>query len=346
MKHKETCLTLLTLSICVGWGNGANLLNSYLPASMQVLAYYLDHLQYEPFSMTTVRDVAINNNDSYLPTTTMSPTSTGSSGLWSVSNCGNQATSSTTTSKIPSLQDIYTKWNNSYSPSTTKSPISTLTTFGVWAIPQWWTHATTPKEPSSSNPTRFHKPALFAPFKKWYKMKFDNVESNWEGFNTLPLSLIRDIETDTNSEHPINILESIDNFLRLYDDNYGQVIISSHTSTDPWSALSNAGKKREPPARPYMEFLLVYDVLKREAKTLSLNKYEGYSEDLLNELQKVSNTSSARQLYILFKRLLERGDVKRIDTINRVEALIKELNNPNSDTAKALRFIPAMPFLA
>ncbi|XP_037896095.1 uncharacterized protein LOC119641463 [Glossina fuscipes] len=344
MKYKKTCLTLLTLSICVGWGNGANLLNSYLPACMQVLAYYLDHLQYEPFSMTTVRDGATNNNDSYLPTTTMSLTSTSSSGLWSVSNWGNQVTSSTT--KMPSLQDIYIKFNNSYSSDTTKSPISTTTTFGVWAIPQWWTHATTPKEPSSSIPTRFHKPALFAPFKKWYKMKFDNVESNWERFNTLPLSLIRDIETDAKSEHPANILESIDNFLRLYDDNYGRVIVSSHTSTDPWSALSNAGKKREPPARPYMEFLLVYDVLKRDAKTLNLSKYEGYSEDLLNELQKVSNISSARQLHVLFKRLLERGDVKRIDTITRVEALINELNNPNSDTAKALRFIPAMPFLA
>lgn len=291
--------------------NAANLLNSYLPASMQALAYYIDLLQYEPLSTTTVEppfsDTTDQNNDLG----------------------GSSSTTTTTTTARPFIS----------------------TTSSWWHPPTWWAPLTTTAKPSEK-PTPSHKPALYAPestnhlklVAEGYEI-FYELGSTPEGFNNLPLSLIKDIITEIDHDDFNNDVESLDNFLRLYDDNYGRATFDADSAMDRWSTASTAGKKRVPPTKPYVEFLLVYDLLKRDAKSSNLSKYEGYSDELLKDLNEISHMSSQRQLYTLFKRMIDRGDIQRSDVVSRIQGIVKDLGNPNSATVKALRYIPAMPFL-
>ncbi|XP_052857430.1 uncharacterized protein LOC128265217 [Drosophila gunungcola] len=295
----------------------ANLLTSYLPASMQALAYFIDLLQYEPLSSTTVEP----------------PFS------------ANEGVESTSANPLPSTA-LPTRMKS----TTTRRPGGTLGSgSGWWQPPSWWEapHRTSTTERPTSPPTLPHRPGIFSPTSKPEKAfeghsVFEEIGDDVD-FDKLPLSLIRDIQ----SEHDdfTNDVESLDNFLRLYDDNYGRAAFDFESAMDRWSSASIAGKKRVPPTKPYVDFLLVYDLLKRDAKAANLNKYEGYSEDLLEQLHESSQASSARQLYTLFQRMLDRGDIQRSDVVARVQGIVKDLGNPNSATSKALAFIPSMQFL-
>ncbi|XP_017081926.1 uncharacterized protein LOC108115141 [Drosophila eugracilis] len=295
----------------------ANLLTSYLPASMQALAYYIDLLQYEPLSSTTVE-----------------PPFSADDGV-----------ESTTVSARPSTP-LPTRMRS----TTTRRPGGTGALGSIWwQAPSWWEapEKTTTTERPTSPPTVLHRPAVFAPSSQTEKTLegyglFNEIKDDVD-FDKLPLSLIRDIQTE--QENFTNDVESLDNFLRLYDDNYGRAAFDFESAMDRWSSASIAGKKRVPPTKPYVDFLLVYDLLKRDAKAANLSKYEGYSEDLLEQLHELSQVSSARQLHTLFQRMLDRHDIQRSDVVSRVKGIVKDLGNPKSPTSKALAFIPSMQFL-
>lgn len=302
----------------------ANLLNSYLPASMQALAYYIDLLQYEPLSSTTAEPPFSFQADEQQQDAVSTPL---------------PPTPPKSTAK-PSAR-----------PSTTRRPAGS--TSGWWQPPSWWEtpQRTTTTERPTAVPTPPHGPALFAPATVNTRTEplegqalFNEINDDSD-FDKLPLSLIRDIQTEALHDDFTNDVESLDNFLRLYDDNYGRAAFDVESAMDRWSSTSTAGKKRVPPTKPYVDFLLVYDLLKRDAKAANLSKYEGYSEDLLQQLFELSNASSTRQLHTLFQRMLDRGDVQRSDVVARVQGIIKELGNPNSATSKALINIPSMQFL-
>lgn len=293
----------------IQFNESANLLTSYLPASMQALAYYIDQLQYEPQSMTTVEP----------------PFS---------------ASDEDETSQEPNIKSTTTK------PTTSTSNL-------WWNPPSWW-QSTTATPLIAAVPTPPHKPGLYAPMLDRFKVSkqkpegyglFNEIGSKPEGFDPLPLALIKDILTETEHDEFTNDVESLDNFLRLYDDNYGRAAFDPESAMDRWSTTSTAGKKRVPPTKPYVEFLLVYDLLKRDAKAANLSKYEGYSEELLNDLYELSHASAERQLYTLFKRMLDRRDIQRSDVVSRIQTIVKELGNPESATVKALKYIPALMFL-
>ncbi|XP_037730446.1 uncharacterized protein LOC119560854 [Drosophila subpulchrella] len=346
----------------------ANLLTSYLPASMQALAYYIDLLQYEPLSSTTVEppfsadDAVDSTTDSARPSTpvptrtrtstTRRPGGTGALGSvwwqapswWETSSQPPLSTESTTTSARPS-----TPVPTRMSTTTTRRPIGTGAMGSGWQPPSWWLppQRTSSTERPSSPPTLSHRPGIFAPASipkrelEGYTL-FEEIGDDAD-FDKLPLSLIRDIQSERHDF--TNDVESLDNFLRLYDDNYGRAAFDVESAMDRWSTSSIAGKKRVPPTKPYVDFLLVYDLLKRDAKAANLSKYEGYSEDLLEQLHELSQASSARQLHTLFQRMLDRGDVQRSDVVSRVQGIVKDLGNPKSATSKALAFIPSMQFL-
>ncbi|XP_039953331.1 uncharacterized protein LOC120770178 [Bactrocera tryoni] len=341
------CFLLVSYVILPCTWAAPHLLTSYLPASMQALAYYIDYLQYEPISSTTVEppfrvnDDELTNIFNALPTSTPLPMRT--------------TTTTLSTNKQPST------WLSTTSRptwiSTTSRPSQGVSTTGSgwWKPPIWW-HPTTaaPTKPTVP-PTPTHRPGLYAPIKSplikpqpekrvGYEV-FDEIGDNTEGFDKLTLALIRDIQTEAEHDEFTNDVESLDNFLRLYDDNYGRAAFDSDNAVDRWSTTSTAGKKRVPPTKPYVEFLLVYDLLKRDAKAANLSKYEGYSEELLRDLHDLSSASAERQLYTLFKRMIDRGDVQRSDVVSRLQGIMKDLANPQSVTAKELRYIPAMPFV-
>ncbi|KAH8357207.1 hypothetical protein KR084_009578 [Drosophila pseudotakahashii] len=296
----------------------ANLLTSYLPASMQALAYYIDLLQYEPLSSTTV-EPPFSADDDVVSTTASARPSTP---------LPTRMRTTTTTRRPSGVGGLGSVW---------------------WQPPSWWEtpQRTSTTERPTSPPTLSHPPGIFAPASQTEKALegytlFEEIEDGVD-FDKLPLSLIRDIQSERDDF--TNDVESLDNFLRLYDDNYGRAAFDFESAMDRWSSASIAGKKRVPPTKPYVDFLLVYDLLKRDAKAANLSKYEGYSEDLLQQLHELSQASSARQLHTLFQRMLDRGDVQRSDVVARVQGIVKDLGNPKSATSKALAFIPSMQFL-
>jgi hypothetical protein len=78
----------------------------------------------------------------------------------------------------------------------------------------------------------------------------------------LPKDLLIDIN-DENLEPPA----------RLDDDNIMEFRNKYDDSVKYGVRQSFSGKKRVPPTEPYVKMLLLYDLLKREAKVLMLNKY-------------------------------------------------------------------------
>ncbi|EDV91240.1 uncharacterized protein LOC6568174 [Drosophila grimshawi] len=335
-RWKFVLLELLLLLGLLSPGQSANLLNSYLPASMQALAYYIDLLQYEPLSSTTAEPPFSADGQPYVSTTPLTPTRPPPSS-W---------LSSTRPTARPSISTTTTR------RSTTKRPMGSTTSW--WQPPSWWEtpHRTSTTSRPTGKPTRPHGPALFAPAAKVKQVGvplegealFNEITEDSD-FDKLPFSLIKDIQTETLHDDFTNDVESLDNFLRLYDDNYGRAAFDFESAMDRWSSTSTAGKKRVPPTKPYVDFLLVYDLLKRDAKAANLSKYEGYSEEMLHQLFELSNASSTRQLHTLFHRMLERGDIQRSDVVARVQGILKDLGNPNSATSKALIHIPSMQFL-
>lgn len=312
----------------------ANLLDSYLPASMQALAYYIDLLQYEPLSSTTAEPPfdALADEEQH---------------------------DDSNTTPLPSKPETTSSTTKRPTASTTRRPLGSST--GWWQPPSWWEtpQRTSTTEPPTAAPTPAHGPAVFAPSSSNAagarvgtklpeelegQALFNEINDDAD-FDRLPLSLIRDIQTEALHDDFTNDVESLDNFLRLYDDNYGRAAFDFESAMDRWSSASTAGKKRVPPTKPYVDFLLIYDLLKRDAKAANLSKYEGYSEDLLQQLYELSDASSTRQLHTLFQRMLDRGDVQRSDVVARIRGILKDLGNPNSATSKALMHIPSMQFL-
>ncbi|XP_022214455.2 uncharacterized protein LOC111068951 [Drosophila obscura] len=318
---RQKVLLAVLLGFLLSPAEPASLLTSYLPASMQALAYYIDLLQYEPLSSTTI-EPPFNANGSDMES--------------------NGGSSTTPLPPTPTPTAIKPK-------TTTRRPGGSGSGSGWWQPPSWWEtpQRTSTTERPTSAPTPPHRPALFAPSPEPTlegHALFNEIGDDAD-FDKLPLSLIRDIQSEVRHDDFTNDVESLDNFLRLYDDNYGRAAFDFESAMDRWSTTSTAGKKRVPPTKPYVDFLLVYDLLKRDAKAANLSKYEGYSQDLLEQLSDLSNASAARQLHTMFQRMLDRGDIQRSDVVARVQGIVKDLGNPNSATSKALFFIPSMQFL-
>lgn len=248
---------------------------SYLPAVMQALAYYVELIQYEPLHTTTIEPpfkldpfTITHDIPSYATSTTSKPIQ--SSTWWSPTS----TVKPTTTTVRP--------WTTSYS---TRRPSSTT--------PTWWNYQTTP----------FHKPGYYAPLTQNMNNKpiyddpfaakptnrpqfgdlsvlsivnqpyFDYFVSKprtfikkpeYQYLHGLPAELLQDIENEPYELAKGSDLEVINEFRRVYDDFYARIRIFSPIT----------GKKRVPPTRPYVLFLMLYDLCKREAKRLSLHDFE------------------------------------------------------------------------
>lgn len=83
------------------------------------------------------------------------------------------------------------------------------------------------------------------------------------------------------------------------------------------------GKKKVPPTKPYIDMLMMYDLLKREAKKLGLQKYEGFSHEIILELDKISRMSSERLMHALLKKMVDNNDTERMDILTRANSMIK-----------------------
>lgn len=87
------------------------------------------------------------------------------------------------------------------------------------------------------------------------------AEYDLQFLHQLPSSLLQEILYERYEQPALLDKDNVDEFLKVYDDFYGR--------NQPVT-----GRKKIPPTKPYVQMLMLYDLLKREAKRLMLNKFE------------------------------------------------------------------------
>lgn len=85
----------------------------------------------------------------------------------------------------------------------------------------------------------------------------------YEFLDQYPAELLQDIESEPYEQRKGTDQEIVNDFRRVYDDFFARVRKISPI----------VGKKRVPPTRPYVLFLIFYDLCKREAKRLGLQEF-------------------------------------------------------------------------
>ncbi|KAF5287176.1 hypothetical protein FQR65_LT12305 [Abscondita terminalis] len=104
------------------------------------------------------------------------------------------------------------------------------------------------------------------------------------------------------------------------------------------------GGKKPPPVRAYVTLLSLYDQLNQESKKLHLNRYGGYTGEVLRVLESTSKGTSSEQLYVVLDKLLKRRDSKEAKVHQKAGELIKDLEDPKSYLNDALKYIPPLQF--
>uniref|UniRef100_A0A336MPA5 CSON004876 protein n=1 Tax=Culicoides sonorensis TaxID=179676 RepID=A0A336MPA5_CULSO len=141
------------------------------------------------------------------------------------------------------------------------------------------------------------------------KTKYD-FQFNMNLLDPFPKKLLEDIAKEPAHQPAIMDEDNVDEFRKIYDDSWAV----------RYKPLT--GKKKTPPTKPYVEMLLLYDLLKKDAKRLAFNKYNGYSDEILEELNELSKRSSERQLHTLLSKVLEQNEFEGPRTKTRIEGLI------------------------
>lgn len=90
---------------------------------------------------------------------------------------------------------------------------------------------------------------------------FYSTEYDLQFLHQLPSGLLQDILYERYEQPAFLDEDNVNEFLKVYDDFYGR--------NQPVT-----GKKKVPPTKPYVQLLMLYDLLKREAKKLMLNKFQ------------------------------------------------------------------------
>ncbi|GAB0096735.1 hypothetical protein DMENIID0001_122940 [Sergentomyia squamirostris] len=182
----------------------------------------------------------------------------------------------------------------------------------------------------------FNSPDANKQFYSWFfqsktKSLQPNLGQDLQLLDPLPKALLHDIEMEPAHLPAVLDEDNVKEFLKVYDDQFGRNVATT-------------GKKKVPPTKPYVEMVVLYDLLKREAKALMLNKFTGYTEEILKELQMTSQWTGDKQLLYVLKKTVEHNDVTRSDIVVRLNSMIKDLENPHSITTKTVSQIPPLQF--
>lgn len=76
-----------------------------------------------------------------------------------------------------------------------------------------------------------------------------------------PKKLLEDIAKEKDHLPAIMDEDNVDEFRKIYDDSWA------------YRYKPLTGRKKTPPTKPYVEMLLLYDLLKQDAKRLAFNIY-------------------------------------------------------------------------
>lgn len=100
-------------------------------------------------------------------------------------------------------------------------------------------------------------------FEYFVKPKEFVKKAEYEYLHQYPAELLQDIEKEPYHLPKLSDQEIVNDFRRVYDDFFTRVRVFGPVT----------GKKHVPPTRPYVLFLILYDLYKREAKRLSLQDF-------------------------------------------------------------------------
>lgn len=98
------------------------------------------------------------------------------------------------------------------------------------------------------------------------QMKKTTTENQF--LHQIPAELLQDIANESYELPKRSDLENANEFRKKFDDFYERIRYTNALAGPQF------GKKRVPPTRPYVLFLNLYDLLKREAKRLALHDFE------------------------------------------------------------------------
>lgn len=282
------------------------LLNNFVPASMHVLQHCIESIQYEP----TVTQP--------MTTTTIKPI--------------------TTTATVTAKPTTFHKpgYFGPEKPPSTPFPASISTSANVATFAETTTET---GEALLWNDKQFFEWFLQ---NKYKKIKFEN-EYSLQLLDPLPLRLLQDIENERYELTALLDKDNVNEFRKVYDDNYrrnelGVFLSTSSTENKPHQVndRSPGSRKRVPPTKPYIHMLMLYDLLKREAKKYMFNLYEGYSTEILAELASANPENGQQQLLFVLTRMLQEKNIDKSDVVSRTKAMITELENEHSAISKAL----------
>lgn len=289
------------------------LIHSFIPASIQVLQHCIISIQYEPQSTTTT-----TTTEKTMTTTisaTVKPTSFHKPGYFGPE-------------KPPETVPV------SISSSTSQLMLETTTETGealLWNDKQFF---------------------------EWFlqsKYKQINLENDFrlQLLDPLPLRLLKDIDNERYELSALLDKDNVNEFRKVYDDQYRADVLglfSSISENKPNYQVSdrspgmNGSRKRVPPTKPYIHMLMLYDVLKREAKKNMFHLYEGYSSDILAELVSANPDNGQQQLLFVLSRMLQDKNIEKSDVVTRTNAMISDLENEHSAISKALVEITPLKF--
>uniref|UniRef100_A0A182JJ93 Uncharacterized protein n=1 Tax=Anopheles atroparvus TaxID=41427 RepID=A0A182JJ93_ANOAO len=163
---------------------------------------------------------------------------------------------------------------------------------------------------------------------------------NEQFLDHLPLKLLQDFNSEPYEPPALRPEDNANEFRRLYDDYYRGPV--SAVVLD--KGVKKGGKKRVPPTKPYLHMLVLYDLLKREAKKALYNYYEGYSEAILSEMYRMNFPTAKDQLQFVLTQLLQRKDIEKSDVVSRAKQMIADLDVKTSAITMALEVVPPLVF--
>ncbi|XP_058129769.1 coiled-coil domain-containing protein 80 [Anopheles coustani] len=320
---------------------GPLLVNNYIPVTMQILHHCIEMIQYEPVMG------APGTEASGKPTTTRRPTTTTTT-----TTSPPDTTSSSTAKPVDALMHPTSPHKPGYygpeKPPPTPAPttVETTTTSTTTTTTTTSTTTTTTESPRVDN-----KPSAGSllwsdkPFAEWFlqnkrKEVQQNSLLNVEFLDHLPLKVLQDFNGEPYEPLALRPEDNANEFRRLYDDSYRGPV----PPVVEEKATKKGGKKRVPPTKPYLHMLVLYDLLKREAKNSMYNFYVGYSEAILEEMYQMNFPSAKEQLQFALTQLLERKDITKSDVVSRTKQMIKDLDTKNSAITYALELVPPLVF--
>ncbi|CAG9767642.1 unnamed protein product [Ceutorhynchus assimilis] len=228
---------------------------------------------------------------------------------------------------------------------------------------------TTTTSTTTMRPTPAHSPAIFAPtnslranFPKTNKHdqyveiqqqpSGENYFDRYNAYLSLNNQQGRALETDLYGAvdqylgkgfgDVLKLANRIDEDLETEDDL--SEFSKNFEDSDSGYRLDLLREKRVPPTKAYVTLLTLYDMLNKESKRLMLNKYAGYTDTVLTDLVKFSQSTSSHQLRAILNRVKENGDTPKTDILVKIEELIKDLDQEGSYINKALSDIPPLAF--